>query len=184
MLYTGSGDRGTMKTFGCDQRISKSSAVAEALGALDEANSFLGLCRASAKDFGLKILEDRFEDLVLGVQGSLFIIQAEVAGASAKKIREEKVKELEKFVDAAEKEMPKIETFFIAGETELGALFDVARTISRRAERRVVAVLEEGKTEIGEHTLAYLNRLSSLLYALARLSNYRLGAKEKAPNYK
>ncbi|MBI2474614.1 MAG: cob(I)yrinic acid a,c-diamide adenosyltransferase [Candidatus Taylorbacteria bacterium] len=184
MLYTRKGDSGTTKTFGCDQRISKSSAIAEVLGALDETNSFLGLCRSKTPEYKFELVGRKFEDILFGVQESLFIIQAELAGVVTKTIPPEKVKEMEGLVDAAEKEMPPIESFFIPGATELGAYFDVARTIARRAERRVVAVAEEGQRPIGEHSKAYMNRLSSLLYALARLSNHRLGAVEKAPTYK
>jgi cob(I)alamin adenosyltransferase len=179
MLYTRKGDGGSTKTFGCDQRISKSSAIAEALGALDETNSYLGLVRAKcAGSF------PQFEKTLFSVQQNLFTIQAELAGADGKTISEEKIKEVETIVDSAENEMPPIKSFFIPGATELGAMFDVARTVSRRAERRVVAVSEEGVVKIGQYSLAYLNRLSSLLYALARLSNYKSGIKEEAPSYK
>ncbi len=184
MLYTRKGDGGTTKTFGCDQRISKSSAIAEALGSLDEINSFLGLCKAHPKSKKYKLTTKNFSEIVHGVQESLFIIQAELAGAPNKTITEEKVKELELYTDAAEKEMPPIKSFFIPGATELGAFFDVARTIARRAERRVTAVLDEGSRKIGIHSRSYLNRLSSLLYALARLSNHKAGITEKPPSYK
>jgi ATP:cob(I)alamin adenosyltransferase len=174
MLYTRKGDNGTTKTFGCDQRISKSSAVAEALGTLDEVNSFLGILKVkSANDLAKTIHQ---------VQENLFIIQAEVAGAG-KTISEDKVKEIESIIDSAEKELPQIRTFFISGGTELAAHFDFARTLARRAERRVVGVSDEGLVKIGMHTLAYLNRLSSLLYALARLSNHLSGINEESPKY-
>ena len=183
MLYTRAGDKGTTKTFGCDQRISKSSAVAEALGSLDEVNSFLGLCKVNPKAKSYKLKTKNFSIIVHEVQQNLFIVQAELAG-SPKRIGLAKVKEAETLTDAAEKELPPIKTFFISGGTELAALFDVARTLARRAERRVVAVHEEGKVKIGKDTLAYLNRLSSLLYALARLSNHKSGIVEVPPSYK
>ncbi|MES2087989.1 MAG: cob(I)yrinic acid a,c-diamide adenosyltransferase [Patescibacteria group bacterium] len=191
MLYTRAGDKGTTKTFACDQRISKSSAVAEALGSLDEVNSFLGLCKVRSEALSYKLKAVSFPKIVHGIQQNLFIVQAELAG-SPKKIEKKKVKEVEAFVDAAEKELPPIKTFFISGGTELASFFDVSRTLARRAERRVVAVSEsfnmpldkEGKQKIGPETLAYLNRLSSLLYALARLSNHFGGIKEQPPNYK
>src|SRR3989344_3669687 len=185
MLYTRKGDTGTTKTFGCNQRISKSSAVAEALGALDETNSFVGLVRAkcSDKNFQFSINNFQFKDILLNVQQNLFIIQAELAGAEGKTITEEKVKEVEMIVDTAEKEMPPIKSFFIPGATELGAMFDVARTVARRAERRVTAVIDSGDRKIGVHSQAYLNRLSSLLYALARLSNHKSGINEVPPSY-
>jgi cob(I)alamin adenosyltransferase len=183
MLYTRGGDKGTTKTFGCNQRISKSSAIAEALGAMDELNSFLGLVRAECQAVNLETTGRKFSDLIYQSQSNLFIIQAEVAGAP-KTITGDKVKEVEKVIDAAEKEMPPIKSFFIPGSTQLGALFDVARTIARRAERRVIGVMAEGKTKIGPDSLAYLNRLSSLLYCLARLANWKSGIKEEPPTYK
>ena len=168
--------------FGCDQRISKSSAIAEALGALDETNSFLGLCKVHEKAVDYKLSDASFSEIIHNTQQNLFIIQAELAGAQ-KSISEDKIKEIEKIIDAMEKELPLIKTFFISGGTELSALFDVARTIARRAERRVVEVSEEGKVKIGLNSLSYLNRLSSLLYALARLTNHKSGITEQIPDY-
>ena len=185
MLYTRKGDSGTTKTFGCNQRISKSSLVAEALGALDETNSFLGLARARTKDMSFKIESGRLEysELVLEIQQNLFIVQAEVAGSTLN-ITEDKIKRVEKIVDEIEKILPPIKNFFISGATELGATFDVARTLARRAERRVVAAHEEGKVKVSPDTLAYLNRLSSLLYALARIASHNEGIEEIKPDYK
>ncbi len=189
MLYTKKGDDGKTKTFGCDQRISKSSAIAEALGALDEINSYLGLCKIKAikenkknSNF-LKINNLNFEDIILNVQENLFIIQAEVAGSKIF-LGEEKVNELEEIIKAIEKELPPIKSFFISGGVKLAVYFDIARTIARRAERRVVEVSEENKIEVNKNTLAYLNRLSSLLYALARLTNHKFGITEESPDYK
>src|SRR3990167_7117173 len=104
MLYTRKGDGGTTKTFGCDQRISKSSIVAEALGALDEANSFLGLARARTEGKSFKIGTERmnFAELILETQQNLFIVQAEVAGAEFS-IDGEKIKKVEATVDGIEK---------------------------------------------------------------------------------
>jgi len=193
MLYTRKGDNGTTKTFGCDQRISKSSIIAEALGSLDEINSYLGLCKVKARKEklnlkGLALNSQKGEALevaqiVHDIQKNLFIIQAELAGASMS-IDEEKIKEVESIIDDIEKELPPIKTFFISGGTELAALFDIARTISRRAERRIIAVGDEGKIEIKNSTKAYLNRLSSILYAFARLANFREGITEESPDYK
>ena len=174
MLYTRKGDKGTTKTFGCDQRISKSSVIAEALGSLDEINSFLGLIKVES--------DKKTAKLVHSIQENLFIIQAEVAGFP-KPLPKGRVEEIEKIIDDIEKKLPPIKTFFISGGTRLGALFDTSRTIARRAERRVVEVSEEGKCKISKETLAFLNRLSSLLYALARLSNHKSGINEVSPKY-
>ena len=183
MLYTRKGDKGTTGTFGCNQKISKSSAIAEALGALDEINSLLGTCKVRSSDQQLTTNNQQVSEIINTVQQNLFIIQAELAGAD-KKIAGEKVSAMEEIIDAIEKELPPIKTFFVSGGTELAALFDFARTVARRAERRVVEVAEKGDRKIGEHTLAYLNRLSSLLYALARYSNHAAGITEQSPDYK
>lgn len=174
MLYTKNGDDGKTNTFGCDQRISKSSAIAEALGCLDEINSYLGIVKT-------KVENKKDKELIHRIQNNLFIIQAEVAGAD-KKIKAEEIKYLEEIINNIEKELPPIKSFLISGANEISASFDFARTLARRAERRVVAVSEEGITKIDSETLVYLNRLSSLLYALARLFAKESGT-EEAPKY-
>ena len=184
MLYTRKGDTGTTKTFGCDQRVSKSSNIAEALGSLDEINSFLGLIKIKSAGIKFNLSSPLIvSEAVNRIQQDLFIIQAQVAGAQ-KSVTEEKVKWLEEIVDGIEKNLPPIKTFFVSGGVELAALSDIARTIARRAERRVVAVAEEGKVSVAKETLAYLNRLSSVLYAFARSFNHLAGIKEEAPKYK
>lgn len=181
-LYTRKGDTGTTKTFGCNQRISKSTAIAEALGSLDETNSFLGLCRSGAKAKKLSFKKRSVSDIVFDAQQALFIVQAELAGAP-KTMPEARVKDVEAIVDGIEKMLPPIKSFFIPGAAELSARFDAARTIARRAERRVVQVVEEGTVKMGAHSMAYLNRLSSLLYALARFANHKAKIKETPPTY-
>ncbi len=177
MLYTGKGDGGTTTAFGCDQqRISKSSELPEALGALDELNAFIGFVKMRS------IGELRIANVVREVQETLFIVQAEVAGAD-KKVGENAVKNVGDIVNAIEKEIPKLKGFSIAGGTELSALLDVARTLARRAERRVIAVKELKLRELTPETLSYLNRLSSLLFALARLANHLSGVAEETPRY-
>ncbi|PIT90896.1 ATP:cob(I)alamin adenosyltransferase [Candidatus Kaiserbacteria bacterium CG10_big_fil_rev_8_21_14_0_10_49_17] len=183
-LFTGKGDDGTTKTFDSKpgERISKASAISEALGTLDELNSFLGLSKVESEKHSFTISGRAFGKVVHDIQENLFTIQAELVGAE-KTIAKEKLRECEAYIYDAEKELPPITTFFISGGTELAAQFDVARTLARRAERRVVAVVECNKREIGEWSRAYLNRLSSLLYALARLSNHKSGISEESPKY-
>lgn len=176
MLYTGAGDDGKTKTFGCDQqRISKSSELPEALGALDELNAFLGFVKVRAG-------EGRIAGALREAQEALFIIQAETAGAD-KRVGERAVQRVEELVNDIEKEIPPITGFSIAGGTELSALLDVARTLARRAERRLVAVAEAGICELPPETKSYMNRLSSLLFALARLANHQAGVAEESPKY-
>lgn len=177
MLYTGKGDDGTTKTFGRNQqRISKSSTVPEALGALDELNAFLGFVKMRS------IKEIRIHNILRDAQENLFIIQAEVAGAD-KRVGKNAVQKVEELVDAIEKEIPPLKGFSVAGGTELSALLDVARTIARRAERRLVAAAEAKACPLSEETMAYMNRLSSLLFALARLANHLVGVAEEVPRY-
>src|SRR5258708_4008762 len=154
MLFTGKGDQGDTGLFGCSQRISKSSALSEALGSLDEVNSFLGFAKLRSKEAAYALPSGaRFEDVVNNLQQSLFIVQAEMAGTPMS-VSEEKVKELEAWIGEIEKELPPIRTFFVSGGTELSSLFDFARTLARRAERRAVAAKENGK-ELGQWTLAF-----------------------------
>jgi len=182
-LFTKKGDDGTTGTFGCNQRMSKSSLTAEALGSLDEINSYLGFLKIRSRDSGFKVPEGKtFEEVIAEVQQNLFIVQAETAGAD-KKIEEEKVKKVENMINDIEKELPPIKSFFVSGGCELSSTFDFARTIARRAERRVVEAHEQKVPTISSFTLAYLNRLSSLLYAMARLSNHLSGIKEEKPTY-
>jgi cob(I)alamin adenosyltransferase len=185
MLYTKSGDNGTTQFFGCDQRFSKSSKIAEALGSLDEINSFLGWCKVKTDSFFSVAIDNEelsFEQIIDSVQQDLFIAQAEIAGAD-KSILAEKTVRLENIIDQIEKNLPPIKTFIVPGGTEFAGMLDFARTISRRTERTVVEAREEGKVKISETTVSFLNRLSSLLYALARYANTKSGVKEENPHY-
>lgn len=181
-LYTKKGDDGKTSIFGCDQRISKSSVVTEALGTLDEANSYLGMCKVQAVADNFILKDKEIAKIIHELQDDIFIIQAEVAGAD-KTIQEKKIKLLESLIAEIETELPEIKTFFISGGTELASRLDFARTLVRQAERRVVGVHEEGLQKIGKYTLAYLNRLSSILYVLARFANHQRNIVENAPDY-
>ena len=174
MLYTGRGDKGDTSFFGAPGRVSKTDAAIELLGTLDELNSVLGVCRTKVPQEISVFLET--------LQQDLFIIQAEIAGAP-KKLEEEKVFRLEKKIAEIEEQLPPIKTFFIPGDTEAGAFLDVARTVTRRTERRAVALKESGK-QVSGAVLGYLNRLSSVLYALSRQVTHSSGITEKPPTYR
>lgn len=185
MLYTKIGDDGTTKFFGCDQSFSKSSKIAEALGSLDEINSFLGWCKVKTDSFfSVSVTgEDlSFEQILDSVQQDLFIAQAEIAGAE-KSIEAARTARLENIIDQIEKELPPVTSFIVPGGTEFAGMLDFARTISRRTERRVVEAKEEGLVKISDGTISFLNRLSSLLYALARYVNTKSGVAEEKPHY-
>lgn len=185
MLYTRKGDAGTTKDFKSKpgERKSKSSCQTESLGALDELGAFLGLAKLQSTEVTWTVDGVKPFDIIYWVQNNLFTIQAEVAGAD-KRVGQDKVTDMERWIDWTEKELPPITTFFISGGTELAALFDVSRTLARKAERRVVAGIEAGEFTADPATLAFLNRLSSLFYALARLTNHKSGITEQPPTYK
>ena len=184
MLYTGKGDNGTTSDLRTakGERKSKSSCETEALGALDELNSFLGLAKLRSAAITWKISGKSFGEIIFWSQQNLFIVQAEVAGAD-KTIQSDKVVFIENLVNTMEKEMPPIKSFFVSGGTELASLFDISRTLARKAERRVVSAIEDGEVKVGDGTLAFLNRLSTLFYAMARLTNHKSGINEESPTY-
>lgn len=183
-LYTGKGDAGTTKLFDSPTgvRVSKADPIFDALGTLDECNSLIGLCKALSQKSALVCSSIIVGELLHSVQDHIFTIQAEVAGAE-KTISTEGVVLLETTITTVEAELPPINTFFIPGASELSAYFDFARTVSRRAERSVIVVHEAGTRTISPESRAYLNRLSSLLYALARFVAHVQGVAEKPPQY-
>ncbi len=188
MLYTRKGDGGTTRDFTCRQeRLSKAAALPEALGTLDELNSFLGVCKARGEIEPFRVPVGArhvpVARVLHAIQETLFIMQAQVAGAPAK-VGKGKVKNLERITDSIEKVLPPIKSFTIAGATEFSALLDFARTLARRAERRIVQLHESGARPLHAHTLVYANRLSSLLFALARLAASRQGVSEPSPRYR
>lgn len=184
-LYTKKGDDGSTGVIDVKRRISKSSVLPECLGTMDELNSFLGLCKVKAEESAFTVGEEQAYVccIIHEVQQNLFIIQSEIAG-SPKTIAQWKVQRLEMLVNEIEKELAPIESFTIAGGSELTTFLDIARTIARRAERYVVLVHESKIQALDEHTRAYMNRLSSLLFGLARLTNKKFGITEEHPDYK
>lgn len=174
MLYTGKGDTGTTQLYVASERIPKDTPRIDALGNLDELNSWLGYCAAVAY-----VQERKLKRIVRTVQEDLFVIQAMLAGAP-KTLGRERVGYLESIIAKVEKEIAPIRSFTIPGATMLSGALDVGRTIARRAERSVIALHDE---TLVENAIPYLNRLSSLLFALARLSAHRAGVKEPHPSY-
>ncbi len=175
MLYTGRGDDGTTQLFACDGRVEKSGVVAEALGAVDELNSLLGWLKLAAGD-------EKFQQTLTAIQQNLFIIQATLGGA-AKSLPQAATADLEKRIKEIERQLPPLRHFTVAGGTTLAAMLDYARAVARRAERRVVGARAAGEVKIEAAALAYLNRLSSFLFAEARLANHAAGVKEEVPKY-
>jgi len=183
-FFTGKGDKGTTKLFDTPSgsRVSKSSAIFECLGQLDELNTIVGWCKVcSPDDF---IVDGRkCKEILHEVQDHLFTIQAEAAGAQ-KSVPVQSVEAMSALITSIETSLPEVKSFLVPGGTEFSARLDIARAISRRAERRLVSLHESGDRLISESSRAYANRLSSLFYALTRLVNHRAGISETPPSYK
>lgn len=188
MWYTRKGDNGTTKLFDSPQgiRFSKSSPVFEALGTLDELNCVLGYAKVlSIKgDNSLLLGTEKvsYSQLLERLQNILFVIQAELGGSNMHAVSEY-VEYEEKIIAEIESVLPPVTSFIIPGGTQLGAYLDVCRAVSRRTERIVVGVQEKGERKVDVDSLRFLNRLSSVLYALARHANYTEGVFERGPKY-
>jgi cob(I)alamin adenosyltransferase len=177
-IYTRTGDAGETGLLG-GARVRKSALRVEAYGEIDELNACLGLAAACLGDTGTA-------DLVTRIQRDLFALSARIADVRAggaappdkTTFPEEQVTALEAAIDAAEEALPALKTFLLPGGGEAGARLHLARTVCRRAERRLVALAAQ--EEVPPVFLAYLNRLSDLLFVLARLANARAGIPEVA----
>ena len=180
MLYTRKGDDGTSSLYKSKDRITKNHPVFEALGGLDELNSLLGVC--FAKYQCEKPVLFNVCKIIRTIQHNLFIIQAGLAGAE-KSIPKSRIEEMEYIIGEIESYIEKPNSFVIAGATELSALFDYARALSRRTERSVISANLRLDKQLSPETLSYLNRLSSLLYALARYEAFLSHKKEEVPVY-
>ena len=188
VLYTGKGDKGTTTLFHCDQgRISKSANIIEALGSLDELNAYLGIVKVYAMKEQIKLVSKSkkgilFSNILSDVQQTLFIIQAEIAGSNMT-VKKSNLNNIESIISYISELLPPITSFTISGGSVLSAELDFSRTLARRAERRIVAVLDGGGSKIGPITISYMNRLSSLFFAMSRYTNYFLSINEEHPKY-
>jgi cob(I)alamin adenosyltransferase len=169
-IYTKTGDAGETGLFG-GPRVRKSAARVEAYGDVDELNAAIGAVRAVVEDPDV-------EAELAKVQSELFCVGAELAtpaGAKARaavpRVEPAWTQRLERTIDAWESELPPLTRFVLPGGTRSAAALHLARTVCRRAERRAVALAEEA--EIPPAVLAYLNRLSDLLFVAARIANHR-----------
>ena len=174
-IYTRTGDSGDTGLFG-GGRVPKHHVRVQAYGDVDELNSFIGLVRAT--------LPVEFEDALLeSIQRDLFSIGGHLATPDPDKVRKAlekaslssgRIAEFERIMDAADRELPPLTAFVLPAGTPKGAILHVARTVCRRAERQVVNLASE--ETVPDLFLVYLNRLSDLLFTLARLATHRAGA--------
>jgi cob(I)alamin adenosyltransferase len=174
-IYTRTGDTGETALFG-GGRVSKDHPRTSAYGDVDELNSAIGVARATAP-------VELFDELLDGIQRDLFAIGGRLATPEPEKVAKAiakavlppgRVGSFEQIMDDAEGDLPPLRAFVLPGGTPKAAALHLARTVCRRAERSVVRLARE--EEAPAEILVYLNRLSDLLFTLARLANHRGGA--------
>ena len=178
-IYTKTGDAGDTGLFG-GGRVPKNHPRVEAYGDVDELNASIGLARSIE-------LMPRVDEVLVPVQRDLFAIGALLATPDREKMHQhlekarvdaDRIAELERAIDDGDRELDPLRSFILPGGTPKAAAIHVARTVCRRAERRVVSLREADEGEIPELVVVYLNRLSDLLFTLARLANRRAGTGE------
>lgn len=164
-IYTGGGDEGETSLAG-GARVPKDGPRIAAIGDVDEANAAIGLARVAAHG-GDKAIDD----ILARAQNELFDLGAELArpDGGGPEIQPVQVARLESEIDRVNMGLGKLDSFVLPGGTELAARLHVARTVTRRAERSVVALA--GSEQVGEALRTYLNRLSDLLFVMARAAN-------------
>jgi cob(I)alamin adenosyltransferase len=172
-IYTKTGDAGETGLFD-GARVSKSDPRVDAYGDVDELNAWLGLVRAHDPGADLAAMLEAMQRDLHAIGASLADPRHRIAARVEKAILNvEVVAQVERWIDALDAELPPLRRFLLAGGTRTGALLHVARTVCRRAERTVVSL---GHDAVDPAMLAYLNRVSDLLFVMARAVNHRAGA--------
>ncbi len=176
-IYTRSGDEGETGLFG-GGRVPKSHIRVEAYGAVDELNATLGMAVQTVADSEISARIQRIQQDLFTLGASLATPGAEDGSARAKvpPIPLERIQEMEAWIDEATEETPPLTSFILPGGGPGSASLHLARTVCRRAERGVVRLNSQEPTDPG--ILRYLNRLSDLLFVLARLENHRAGVED------
>jgi len=170
-IYTRKGDAGETSLF-TGERVAKDEARLEALGAIDELVAFLGLAKASAPN-------GEVAARLTAIQSELYLILSDIASAGGPaeaappRLPHDAVAILESLIDQYEARLPPLREFIVPGGSVSSATLHVARTVCRRAERRVTSVAHE--FPVDRHSLAYLNRLSDLIFVLARIADQDAG---------
>ena len=174
-IYTRTGDAGETGLFG-GGRVPKDHHRVDAYGAVDELNSTIGVVRATPPT-------PFFDELLETIQRDLFALGGQLATPDPEKVRaalqkaelsEARIRHFEEVMDQADQDLPELRAFVLPAGTAKAAALHLARTVCRRAERKVVTLSHD--TEIPALFVTYLNRLSDLLFTLARLANHQDGA--------
>ncbi len=173
-IYTKTGDKGTTVLFGGD-RVSKNHPRLDAYGTVDVLNSHLGLAAAFVKD-------EKLKKIILRLQNELFDLGGDLATPLEKtklkitRIDDSYIERLEKTIDELQNILPELKVFILPGGNAAAGHLQVARAVCRTAERKTVLLAETEK--INDKVIVYLNRLSDLLFVLARYANFVEGIPE------
>ena len=177
-IYTRTGDSGTTGLFGGD-RVNKDHLRIEAYGTIDETNSYLGLARSHSNNHP----EHQYLDQLLHkIQSELFILGADLATPHPTRVEVPRIEEphviaIEQEIDKLQDALPALKHFILPGGTVLASTLHIARTLCRRAERRTVSLQQE--ETVNNLAITYMNRLSDLLFVLARWVNIQMGISEE-----
>jgi cob(I)alamin adenosyltransferase len=177
-IYTRGGDAGETSLFG-GERVRKSAPRVSAYGEVDELNSVLGVARAELEALDLRAMLETIQSSLFDLGGELATPNAPERSAKGKvgpRVAEDDVVELEGWIDGLESELEPLRNFILPGGARAAALLHLGRTVCRRAERAVIGLAEQ--EAVAAVLIRYLNRLSDLLFVMARAVNRRAGVSE------
>ncbi|SET35513.1 cob(I)yrinic acid a,c-diamide adenosyltransferase [Stigmatella erecta] len=171
-IYTKSGDTGETGLFG-GGRVPKDDERVDAYGEVDELNATLGLARGFSPPADLDALLQRLQEQLFTVGAVLATPTGTKASSYIPVLQAAWVEAMEAAIDAFEEELPKMTHFILPGGSQASGALHLARTVCRRAERRAIPLVREGK--VATEVVTFLNRLSDLLFVMARVANHRAG---------
>ena len=174
-IYTRRGDDGSTGLFG-GPRVRKDDLRVSAYGDIDELNSALGVAREELPEGDLRSLLDELQSELFTLGAQLATPDAQAAPKEVPRIVQENVDRLEREIDRLTAGLPPMKNFILPGGSRAGAALHLCRTVCRRAERKVVELAETA--DVAPEALAYVNRLSDLLFVIARAANLRAGGRE------
>jgi cob(I)alamin adenosyltransferase len=174
-IYTRRGDDGSTGLFG-GPRVRKDDLRVSAYGDVDELNSALGVAREELPEGDLRALVDALQSELFTLGAQLATPDAEKAPKEVPRIGAQHVQRLEREIDRLTEELPEMRNFILPGGSRAGAALHFCRTVCRRAERKAVELAET--SPVPAEALAYVNRLSDLLFVMARAANLRAGGRE------
>ena len=171
-IYTRTGDKGKTSLFG-GKRVPKSDLRVEILGTIDELNSMIGVAIAEVQSYSLKLKVE-----LIKIQNDLLDVGSALASPQGEALQglKKRIKEFEELIDLMTAQMPKLSNFILPGGGKAGAMLHLARAVCRRAERRAAEL--NNKQKIDNNVIIYFNRLSDLLFTMARFANFKEKKKE------